>query len=52
MENRQKCKDIVNKDMRKPQKFIQTERLEEACIGMWIKTYMIKCAGNMRRLYK
>ena len=52
MDYKEKCRDLVNTDMRKPQKFIQNSRLEEACIGMRIQTYMIKCAGNIRRLYK
>ena len=52
MEPMKKCKDIKNTDMRKIQTFLTTSNLEESCIGMRIKTYMIKCAGNMSRLYR
>ena len=38
-------------DLRMPQMFIKTANLEASCVGIRIKTYMIKCAGNMRRLY-
>ena len=32
--------------------FINTVNLEASCIGMRIKTCMIKCAGNMKKLYR
>ena len=51
MESKWKCRNLINTDMRKSQKFITTLNLEACCIGIRILTYMIKCAGNMRRLY-
>ena len=52
MEDKEKCDELVNVDLRKPMSFLTTSKLESCCVGMRIKTKMIRCAGNMRRLYK
>ena len=49
---KQKYSQIKNEDFRKTQKFMQELSLEECCIAMRIKCFMIDCVGNMRNRYR
>ena len=52
MGDKKKYQNIKNEDFRKPQDFMQDLNMEECCVAMRIKCYMIDCAGNMRSKYK
>ena len=43
---------MKNEDTRKMQKFLEEMNLEERCVAMRVKCYMIDCAENMRAKYR
>ena len=43
---------MKNEDTRKMQKFLEEMNLEECCVAMRVKCYMIDCSGNMRAKYR
>ena len=52
MGDKVKYQNLKNEDVRKPQDFFEKLNIEECCIAMRIKCFMIDCAGNMRSRYK
>ena len=52
MGDKEKYRELKNQDLRKPQKWLEELNLEECCIAMRLKCFMIDCAGNMRARYK
>ena len=43
---------MKNEDTRKMQKFLEDMSLEECCVAMQVKCFMIDWAGNMRAKYR
>ena len=52
MGDKKKYQNIKIEDVKKPQDFLQDLNMEECCVAMRIKCFMIDCSGNMRSKYK
>lgn len=50
--NKEKCKELMKCDLRKPQPYLATSCLAEARMGARVQLRMVRCPGNMANLYR
>ena len=51
MQSKKKLQELANCDLRSPRPYLDTMCLEEARFAVRLDTFMIDCAGNMKKKY-
>ena len=52
MRSKYKLKELVNQDLRKPQLYLSSSCLAEVRMAARIQLRMVRCAGNMGKLFR